>query len=266
MTTTFKTLLQGLALLLLSLSHYAHAVNEAIEWHNQDGQIFIDKATYIQSTFNTPKCTMQSLKECRIFFTSYTAGSPAVGSGVTIISGKSKAITDTQYAAALVTFTGKLLALSADQGLCIWQYEKGSGSNQSMNRVNCDANGIAPTEPVIPSCSAFGGPVEIAYGEIQANQVPGLKKSNNLMLSCDASVSVKISINGYTPTAGIKLRTDGSLTAIVTVRDQPGNIGSVEKVAAKQLTMVPITSELKTNGNLTGGSFSGSAIINIDIL
>lgn len=266
MTTKFKSLLQGITLLLLSLAHYTQAAVESIEWHNQNGQIFIDKATYAQATFNVPMCTMQKIKECRLFFASYTFGAPAVGSGITIASGKS--VTDIQYASALTNYTGKLLALPADAGLCIWLYEKGSGSNESMNRQNCGPNGsgIKPIEPVIPSCLAIGGPVEIAYGEIQAKDVPSLKKSNSLMLTCDASVSVKVSINGYTPTAGIKLRTDSSLTAIVTVRDQPGNIGSIEKVVAKQVTMVPIASELKTNGNLAGGDFRGSAIINIDIL
>lgn len=266
MTTKFNSLLQGITLLLLSLPHYAQAEVESIEWHNQNGQIFIDKSIYTQATFNMQMCNMPKLKDCRLFFASYTAGAPAVGSGITIASGKS--LTDAQYAAALATFTGKLLALPADNGLCIWIYTQGSGSNSSLNRQNCGPSGagIQPIEPVVPSCSALGGPVEIAYGEIQAKDVAGLKKSNNLMLTCDASVSVKVSIIGYTPTTGIKLRTDGSLSAIVTVRDQPGNTGSIEKVAAKQVTMVPITSELKTNGNLTGGSFRGSAIINIDIL
>jgi hypothetical protein len=264
MTTKFKSLLPGITLLLLSLPHYTQAAVESIEWHNQNGQIFIDKSTYTQATFNMQMCSMQKLKECRLFFASYTAGAPAVGSGITIASGKS--LTDTQYAAALATFTGKLLALSADNGLCIWLYAK--GTDESLNRQNCGPSGmgIQPIEPVLPSCSAIGGPVEIAYGEIQAKDVPNIKKSNNLMLSCDASVSVKVSINGYTPTTGIKLRTDDSLTAIITIRDQPGNIGSVEKVVAKQVTIVPITSELKTNGNLAGGSFRGSAIISIDIL
>ncbi|XQN44753.1 adhesin, partial [Serratia fonticola] len=63
-----------------------------------------------------------------------------------------------------------------------------------------------------------------------------------------------------------KLRTDGSLTADVLVRDQPANVGTLEKIAANQTMAVPISSVLKVNGNLAGGAFRGSAVINVDIL
>ncbi|CAI1009760.1 MrpH family fimbial adhesin [Serratia fonticola] len=258
-----KTVWRGCVLLLLLLSVPAMAAREVIEWQNQNGQIFIAKATYTQATFNMPMCTMSGLRECRLFFVSYAVGAPAVGSGITIASGTK--LTDIQYATALQTFTGKLLALPADQGLCIWKYEKGSGSNASMDRYNCDSGGIKPTEPVLPTCTAIGGPVEINYGDIQAKDVPGLKKTKDLIVSCDAKGTLKVSIIGYTASSGLKLRADGSLVSDILVREQPGNIGSLENVSANQPVYVPISSILKVNGDLAGGAFQGSATINMEI-
>lgn len=261
--TIIKTVWQSCVLNLLLLSAPALAAREEILWQNQNGQVLIEKATYTQATFNMPMCMMSGLRECRLFFVSYAVGAPAVGSGVTIASGTK--LTDAQYAAALPTFNGKLLALPADQGLCIWKYEKGSGSNVSMDRYNCDSGGILPSEPVLPKCSAIGGPVEINYGDIQAKDVPGLKKTSNLTLWCDTNVTVKVSLLGYTASSGIKLRTDGSLVADVSIRDQPANIGSLEWVSASQPVFVPISSILKVSGDLVGGEFSGSATINMEI-
>lgn len=261
---TVKTILQVSALWLLLFSGIASARYEKIEWHNQDGQIFIEKASYPGATFNTPMCSMQGLRECRLFFISYSAGFPVACNGITIASATK--LTDTQYVAELAKFSGQLLALPADGGLCIWLYQRGSGSNYSMDRYNCEMNGgIPPTEPVIPKCSAIGGPVEIDYGDIQANDAPGMKLTEYLSMMCDADATVKVSISGYTDASGLKLRTDGSLTADISVRDKPGNTGSVELMNANQIVNVPISSLLKVNGELAGGAFRGSAVIHMDI-
>ncbi|CAI1579804.1 MrpH family fimbial adhesin [Serratia fonticola] len=256
-----------IGLLLLFLSHpVASAMREDIVWSNQNGQILIEKATYKQATFNMAMCsTVPRLTECRLFFTSASVGAPVAGSGVTIASGVS--LTDTQYAAALATFSGKLLALPAEQGLCIWRYERDrSGANVLMHKYNCESGGILPSQPVVPKCSAIGGPVEIAYGDIQASAAPGLKKTADLLVRCDANVTIKVTVSGLSTSTGIRLRSDGSLTADVLVRDQLANIGSLEKMTANLSVAVPISSVLKVNGELAGGAFRGSAIINMDIL
>ncbi|MFV8908398.1 hypothetical protein ABQ333_24540 [Serratia fonticola] len=259
-----------IGLLLLFLSHpVASAIREEIVWSNQNGQILIEKATYKQATFNMAMCsTVPRLTECRMFFApSNGNGQPAAGSGITIAS--SPSLTDTQYAAALATFNGKLLALPADRGLCIWRYERDrSGANVIMEGYNCGSGGtgILPSVPVVPKCSAIGGPVEIAYGDIQASAAPGLKKTADLLVRCDANVTIKVTVSGLSTSTGIMLRSDGSLTADVLVRDQLANVGSLEKMTANLSVAVPISSVLKVNGELAGGAFRGSAIINMDIL
>ncbi|MGF6192858.1 hypothetical protein [Serratia sp. 2723] len=257
-----------IGLLLLFLSHPAFALgeNEDVVWSNQNGQILIEKASYKQATFNHGMCSVPRLKECRLFFASYTQGSPPVGSGTTIVTGAQ--VTDTQYAAALNSFSGRLLTLPADKGLCIWKYEADRGGNTALTRQNCGpgGTGIVPSVPVIPKCSAIGGPVEIAYGDIEADAAPGLKKTENLLVRCDADVTIKVTVSGLSTATGIRLRTDGSLTADLFVRDQPANVGSLERMTANLSVAVPISSVLKVNGELAGGVFHGSAIINMDIL
>lgn len=137
--------------------------------------------------------------------------------------------------------------------------------NVSLEHGTGTGDGWQPQPPPGPACSLIGSSVDISYGDIQADSVPGLKKSSDLYVKCTASATVKVTVIGYT-SSGIKLRTDGSLTADVLVRDQPANVGTLEKIAANQTMAVPISSVLKVNGNLAGGAFRGSAVINVDIL
>lgn len=140
----------------------------------------------------------------------------------------------------------------------------GPTMNVSLEHSSGTGDGWKPQPPPGPACSLVGTAVDISYGDIKAASVPGLKKSSDLYVKCTASATVKVTLIGYT-SSGIKLRADGSLTADVLVRDQPANLGSLEKIAANQTMNIPISSVLKVNGNLAGGAFSGSAVINVEI-
>jgi hypothetical protein len=142
----------------------------------------------------------------------------------------------------------------------------GPSVNVSVEYSSGTGDGWKPQPPPGPACSLLGSSVDINYGDIQANSVPGLKKSSELYVHCNSRATVKVTVIGYTASSGIKLRTDGSLVADVFVRDQPANIGSLETIGANQLIAVPISSVLKVNGNLAEGAFRGSAVINVDIL
>ena len=141
-----------------------------------------------------------------------------------------------------------------------------SSVNVSLAHTSGTGNGWQPQPPPSPACSLIGTSVDISYGDIQADSVPGLKKSSDLYISCTSSATVKVTVSGYTTSTGIKLRMDGSLAADVFVRDQPANVGTLENITANQTMAVPISSVLKVNGNLAGGAFRGSAVINVDIL
>ncbi|CAM4236134.1 MrpH family fimbial adhesin [Serratia silvae] len=142
----------------------------------------------------------------------------------------------------------------------------GPSVSVTLEHTRGTGDGWKPQPPPGPSCSLVGSSVDISYGDIQANSVPGLKKSSDLYVRCTSSATVKVTLIGYTASTGVKLRTDGSLAAEVFVRDQPANVGSLEKIAANQTMAVPISSVLKVNGTLAGGAFRGSAVINVDIL
>lgn len=142
----------------------------------------------------------------------------------------------------------------------------GPTMNVSLEHNSGTGDGWKPQPPPGPACSLIGTSVDISYGDIQAASVPGLKKSSDLYVKCTASATVKVTVIGYTTTTGIKLRMDGSLAADLFVRDQPANVGTLENIAANQTMAVPIASVLKVNGNLAGGAFRGSAVINVDIL
>ncbi|TQI78941.1 hypothetical protein FHU10_1013 [Serratia fonticola] len=142
----------------------------------------------------------------------------------------------------------------------------GPSVNVSLEYQRGTGDGWKPQPPPGPACSLLNSSVDINYGDIQANSVPGLKKSAYLYVSCTSSATIRVTVIGYTASTGIKLRTDGSLTADVFVRDQPANIGSLERIGANQMMAIPISSALKVNGNLAGGAFRGSAVINMDIL
>lgn len=257
----FFSLIIGLFFLVGSMDTFA--VIENIEWHNEGGQIFIERASYEQNTFDMPMCNGTRIKTCRLFFVPFTVGAPSPTAGVTIIS--SPNVTDTQYAAALTAFSGQTLPFSAESGLCIWLYQDAKGMT-GVERKNCGPNGIPPTEPVRPSCTVLGGPVTIDFKELQISEVAGKSQSANLNVLCDANASIKVTILGYTSSTGIKLRDDGSLSADVTLRNTAGDVGITEVMSANTLKSIPVTAVLKTNGTLAGGAFSGSAIINIDVL
>ncbi|MGF6192856.1 hypothetical protein [Serratia sp. 2723] len=142
----------------------------------------------------------------------------------------------------------------------------GPSLNVSLEFSNGTGDAWKPQPPPGPACSLTGTSVDISYGDIQADSVPGLKKSSDLYIKCNSSATVKVTVSGYTTSTGIRLRADGSLAADLFVRDQPANVGTLEKIAANQTMAVPISSVLKVNGNLAGGAFHGSAVINMDIL
>lgn len=257
-------LIMGLTLLTGSMQ--AYAINsETIEWHNDGGQVFIDKATYTQNTFGVPMCQVngQKIKTCRLYFTSATQPQLSPSAGVTILS--NARMTDTQYAAALTSFTGQKLSLPAEDGLCIFKFfeEQGGGG---FERQNCDSGGIKPSERILPTCSVLGGPLLIDFKELNAKDVAGKSLSTNLNILCDANASVKISVIGYTPSTGVTLRSDGSLTANILLRTVSGYLGITESITANSVKSIPVSAELKVNGDLAGGAFSGSAIINIDVI
>lgn len=66
-------------------------------------------------------------------------------------------------------------------------------------------------------------------------------------------MTIKVTVSGLSTSTGIMLRSDGSLTADVLVRDQLANVGSLEKMTANLSVAVPISSVLKVNGELAGG-------------
>ncbi|HGM5492524.1 TPA: hypothetical protein ACKP1B_004223 [Serratia fonticola] len=137
--------------------------------------------------------------------------------------------------------------------------------NVSLEYQSGTGNGWKPQPPPGPACSLVGSSVNISYGDLKLSEVAGYKKSAPLYVNCNAKQTVKVTLIGYLDSSGIKLRPDGSLTAKVLIREQAGNVGSVENVPAMQTITVPITSELKVNGNLAGGDFRGSSVINMEI-
>lgn len=137
--------------------------------------------------------------------------------------------------------------------------------NVSLEYQSGTGDGWKPQPPPGPACSLVGTSVNINYNDIKLSEVAGYKKSSSLLVSCNSKQRVKVTLIGYVPSSGIKLRPDGSLTASVLIRDQAGNVGSIEDVPASQTIAVPISAELKVNGNLAGGSFGNSAVINMEI-
>lgn len=141
----------------------------------------------------------------------------------------------------------------------------GDTVNVSTEYHSGTGDGWKPQPPPGPACSLVGTSVNINYNDIKLSEVAGYKKSSSLLVSCNSKQRVKVTLIGYVPSSGIKLRSDGSLTASVLIRNQAGNVGSIEDVPAKQTISVPISSELKVNGNLAGGYFGGSSVINMEV-
>ncbi|HHR5551453.1 TPA: hypothetical protein ACS614_001537 [Klebsiella aerogenes] len=250
--------------LMYSVDAGAIGGSERIDWYNDAGQIFISKAQYDAPTFNEPMCMGTKVKNCRLFFTSFSVGAPGSPlEGVTILD--SASMTDTQYASALAGFSGRKLALPAEGGLCIWMYFKSQG-REGFERWNCDpTEGISPIEPVKPTCSILS-PVTIDFKEVNASAVNGSIKNSSLNILCNGNATLHVSIRGTSPNSEVNLRTDGSIIAEVLVRNSSGNVGRTEVASANSILMVPINARLKANGTLSGGPFKGSAIINVDIM
>ena len=139
------------------------------------------------------------------------------------------------------------------------------GLNVSLEHSTGTGNGWKPQPPPGPSCSLLGNSVDISYGDVESTPAQGLEKSSTLSIRCTSDATVKVSLRGFSTSTGIRLRADGSLAAELFVRDKAGSDGTTETLIANVWKEVPISSVLKVNGNLAGGAFSGSAIINVDI-
>jgi len=147
----------------------------------------------------------------------------------------------------------------------------GGGSPPLLSQVWGDGSTEkVPDEPDIdPGCTVndtSSSKVEIRYGTVLSDTAHNLEQSAQIKLNCKADAFMKLSV----PNDQVPLRADGSLSTQIHFSKPsnpekiPGALGIFTKILSKESTFINVVSTLKVQGELEGGPFNGSTVINLE--
>jgi len=124
-----------------------------------------------------------------------------------------------------------------------------------------------PVVPPIPPLSCdIDGSINLAHGVLSNNSLNGNTKFINSLVHCTRAASVKIIVIANQGGDVVKLRSDGSLNSQLKVNGVNGLSGVTLSVPGPGGINVQFSSTLVTNGEVSPGDFSGSAVALLTIL
>lgn len=118
--------------------------------------------------------------------------------------------------------------------------------------------GIAP--PPVGACQIIDGAVNLMYGDINENELRNARRAQNIHVTCNKDMSVKIIATGMTSNQ-IQLRPDNSLYARLYINKNLGEDGEIINVSKDRAATVEVSSVLGINGRVPAGPFSGSGAL-----
>ncbi|RYM49059.1 hypothetical protein BSQ96_20705 [Serratia proteamaculans] len=98
------------------------------------------------------------------------------------------------------------------------------------------------------------------------NDLNGNARSVYAQVSCNREATVRITAQANNGGDVVTLRSDGSLKSKLQVNNISGASGATVRVPSGNGTSVMFTSTLISNGNVSAGAFSGSAVAVVTII
>lgn len=116
--------------------------------------------------------------------------------------------------------------------------------------------------PPVGTCKITGD-VIIDYGSVSADMLSGARKSGSTSIECNTASTVSFVVfdsKSDQPDGEVSLRSDGSLSAKLTIDGTPASNGKTYDIPENSSVNVTVDSELVVNGTPEAGPFSGSAV------
>lgn len=252
--------------LTASLAWGSGTMINSFKWSNENGYIKIEELNATACNY----CGNAGTQACNLNYSDKKSSCAIVlvyvpGTNANTIPNALVRIVDSDgsmYAAAsqLNSWSGKVTQakVPASNKVCLMQL-KGSDSMGGMPFGVCSGGGIPPV-PVPAVCSANN--VTIDHGEVSSASLDGNVNKTNVTVQCSEKATVHLSLSNYNSSLGLKLAE--GLYSKITIGGKNGDVGS--NVVVNGTTLVEITSQLSTSGTVTAGSYSGVAVMVLDVL
>lgn len=283
MDLTFKLkMIRVMALIPLAVCSYSaqstqgEIILNSYSWSSDgSGGIIVDRAS---ASVKTPGLICDFFAqhnisgECGVALGIETDRTPGIISVKSIYSGPIASFTAQQQADGVNSIVGHTYTQNYFQkgfiiASCLYSYYKdSSGSENYIPFDGVCSTAPLPPAPVAPSCK-FSGKINIDYGNLSTQNVPGAKKTGSTVITCDQDTTVNLKVyDKNTNTNVVFLRDNKSLSAMLTIDGvDTSSSGKNINVKANEPTPILIDSELKTEGTPDAGDFEGSAIATISI-
>lgn len=160
------------------------------------------------------------------------------------------------------------VSLNAINPRCIYLYISSDIAGSAYIGNSCNGSMTPPpvTPPTPPLSCDIDGSVNLAHGVLSNNSLEGNTKTIYSRVYCTRSATVRITVLSNQGGDIVKLRTDGSLLSQVKLNGVNGVSGITVPVPGPEGVNVQFSSTLITNGDVTPGDFSASAIAIVSIM
>ena len=143
-------------------------------------------------------------------------------------------------------------------------YQIGYSSPVPIYIPSC-TGGPGGSTPSPVSCQVNTSAIALQHPALMANELNGNRKEVNVNVSCSRNSSVNLRMTGVDNNGRLALVRDGSLSSELAINEAPAQKGiTINNVGTGGVNVV-IASTLRSNGVISAGVYSASAILQITI-
>lgn len=220
-------------------------------------------------------CTAYWMIEVSGHQSSYCSATVAVNKGTTLDFMASQIDSN-----LMTTCESKDYWLSGGEPICVWirtwgnysdgvigltPYFSSFGSGCSGAQGGGGSGSIEPPiEPV--SCQINNQSIIIQHPALSQDNVDGNYKESNFSVSCTRKNSIKLAVSGLDASGRLALSSARNLYSKLKINNSPAGGGVTINDVGSDGKNVTISSELQKSGDIPGGNYSASAVLNLEIL
>lgn len=170
--------------------------------------------------------------------------------------------------------------LSGGEPVCVWirtwgnysdgvvgltPYFASFGSGCSSGQGGGGSGSIEPPiEPV--SCQINNQSIIIQHPALSQENIDGNYKESGFNVSCTRKNSIKLAVSGLDASGRLVLSSAKNLYSKLKINNSPAGSGVTINDVGSDGKNVTISSELQKSGDISGGNYSASAVLNLEIL
>lgn len=172
------------------------------------------------------------------------------------------------------------LTFKGDEKICLrlrnfgdWIGSSVAAGSPNLYRAGngCDTtggeNGGTINPPVEPaSCQIAPYYINLRHPLLNANELAGNKKSENINVSCNRASQINVKMTGLDSASRLALDRNGMLYSKLTLDNVPAQQGVGFGNVGPDGVNINLTSTLIANGDVNAGSYSSSAVLIVSIL